>query len=93
MAYGDAGRAVTITSAVGEEHVSLSVHNFGNPIPADKQAGIFEPMVRSGDDSSSIRSVGLSLFIVRAVAKAHDGIVEVASDEESATTFAFRFRR
>jgi signal transduction histidine kinase len=33
------------------------------------------------------------VFIVRAVAKTHDGIVEVASDEESGTTFAFRFRR
>ncbi len=93
MAYGEAGRVVTVTSSVDSETVSLTVHNFGTPIPADQQSKIFEPMLRGDELGDSVRSVGLGLFIVRAIAQAHDGVVDVMSDVNAGTAFTFRFRR
>jgi phosphoserine phosphatase RsbU/P len=93
MSYGSKGQPVTVTSSVGDDVVSLSVHNFGPSIPPENQARIFEPMVRDGEVDNSIRSVGLGLFIVRAIAQAHDGTVQVTSDPESGTEFTFRFGR
>ncbi|WP_263974684.1 sensor histidine kinase [Pseudomonas sp. Marseille-Q5115] len=40
-----------------------------------------------GSDRGDARSVGLGLFIVREIARAHGGEVEVASEEGSGTLF------
>ena len=57
----------------------------GNPIPDQMMAKIFEPMVRGASENSSARSVGLGLFIVRAIAAAHHGEVKVRSTAEAGT--------
>lgn len=74
MAYGEGAGVVTIVSAVEGQRANLSVHNRGTPIPEELQGSLFEPMVR-GDPpgAGGPRSVGLGLFIVRAIAQAHAG--------------------
>jgi sigma-B regulation protein RsbU (phosphoserine phosphatase) len=91
MAYGDAATPVTVTSEVSEHTVRVSVHNVGAPIPAGTLDGMFEPMVRGHPTEGSSRSVGLGLFIVRAIAQAHGGAVSVVSEQEKGTTFTFAF--
>src|SRR6185369_11152064 len=61
----------------------LSVHNQGPPIPADLLPHVFEPF-RSGQQkpSSERESMGLGLYIVREIVRAHGGTVEVESDAE-----------
>ena len=55
---------------------------------------IFEPLIRGGTPADhSVRSVGLGLFIVKAIAKAHGGTVSVASSREAGTAFTFLFKR
>ena len=49
--------------------------------------GLFEPMVRGCDQVNADRSVGLGLFIVSEIAKAHGGTVSVTSTLESGTLF------
>jgi sigma-B regulation protein RsbU (phosphoserine phosphatase) len=93
MAYGDVEQHVTVTSEISASAVSLSVHNFGDPIPEETLATMFEPMVRGGTGDYSKRSVGLGLYIVRAIAAAHDGEVTVESLPAGGTTFTFRFSR
>jgi phosphoserine phosphatase RsbU/P len=54
---------------------------------------LFEPMARGATSSDGSRSVGLGLYIVREIAKAHGGTVTVASNAEEGTTFTATFRR
>ena len=93
MAYGEPRGVVTVTSAVRERAASLSVHNQGEAIPAETQASLFEPMVRGDPGEGAARSVGLGLFIVRAIALAHGGKVGVRSSPADGTTFTFAFPR
>ena len=44
-----------------------------------------------GSADSSSRSVGLGLFIVRAIAQAHQGDVTVASSTQTGTQFTVKF--
>ena len=85
-AYGDPSRPVTVTSAVAAIHATLSVHNFGAVIPPELQPTLFTPMAR-GTAGGAARSVGLGLFIVREIAKAHGGVIHVASNPVEGTRF------
>jgi len=93
MTYGGADKLVTVTSTVDEETFSVAVHNHGKPIPPALQGKIFEPMTRGGQSSGTSRSVGLGLYIVRQIAKAHRGEVGVTSNEADGTTFTATFPR
>ena len=88
MAYGSADRPVTVTSGAAPDHVRIAVHNFGSAIPEDKIDKIFLPLERGDKTESQGRSVGLGLYIVSEIAKAHGGRVSVRSDEETGTEFA-----
>ena len=91
LTYGAADGEVTVTSWLLDATAGIAVHNDGEPIPPDLLLAIFEPMVRGTPESSSTRSVGLGLFIVRAIAAAHGGEVGVRSSSEAGTTFEFSF--
>jgi phosphoserine phosphatase RsbU/P len=93
MAYGDPERVVTVTSSVSFETCRLAVHNYGRPIAAELQPGLFEPMSRGSEVSSAARSVGLGLFIVREIARAHAGDVSLSSRSADGTTFVATFPR
>jgi K+-sensing histidine kinase KdpD len=72
----------------------LSVHNDGEPIPAELLPTVFEPFKRGerrgGGEGGS---VGLGLFIVREIVRAHGGDVEVRSVAGEGTTFTVRLPR
>jgi phosphoserine phosphatase RsbU/P len=88
MVYGTPGSAVTLTTSVDADAFTIAVHNEGVPIPLPAQAGLFQPMARGTDASSASRSVGLGLFIVSEIAKAHGGKALVESTLASGTTFS-----
>lgn len=92
MTYGDPSQPVTVTSAVAAATCSIAVHNAGEPIPPEVQARIFQPMTR-GTDTNAGRSVGLGLFIVEQIAKAHGGSVQVTSTADAGTTFIATMQR
>ena len=89
VAYGAPDRPVLVTSTVGPEAIEISVHNEGQPIPASLQATLFEPMIR-GANGNGNRGVGLGLFIVREIARAHEGSVSVQSTAQQGTAFSVR---
>ncbi len=93
IAYGDAGCPITIRSEIAPEECRISVHNAGAPIPPELQAVLFEPMVRGSSEGGASRSVGLGLFIVREIARAHGGRVSVESGANLGTTFTVTFPR
>jgi sigma-B regulation protein RsbU (phosphoserine phosphatase) len=93
MVYGKPDAAVTVTSRIDATSFSIAVHNDGAPIPQEIQTRIFQPMTRGTTASSAARSVGLGLFIVREIAKAHGGTAAVASSADAGTTFTAVFPR
>ncbi|MDC0711473.1 ATP-binding protein [Stigmatella sp. ncwal1] len=69
----------------------LEVHNEGAPIPATLLPRLFQPMQRGESEANNIgRSVGLGLYIVDHIVRAHGGQVEVRSVEGEGTTFTVR---
>jgi signal transduction histidine kinase len=92
--YGQPDTPVRVALRGGEADVRLEVTNSGPPIDASVRSGIFDPLKRGAtranrDDRSSL---GLGLFIVREIARAHGGEVEVRSDGGE-TRFALRLPR
>ena len=66
--------------------ICLEVQNQGKRIPASALASIFEPFRRAEDSQvQGAVHLGLGLYIVQQVAKAHGGRVEVRSDDSSTT--------
>ncbi len=93
IAYGDPATNITVRSEIGADAFSLSVHNEGPSIPREVQATLFRPMTRGNHVSKNGRSVGLGLFIVNEIAKAHGGSTIVESSAEAGTVFRVVFPR
>jgi sigma-B regulation protein RsbU (phosphoserine phosphatase) len=91
VAYGDLLQPITITSQLESEKAIVSVHNHGAAIPPSLMSELFEPMTRGTESGSDRRSVGLGLYIVKEIAKAHGGHVSASSSEEDGTVFTVCF--
>ena len=87
--YGARDRAVTVALTRSRpEEVLLSVHNWGPPIPLEDQKSLFEPYRRmKSAQAGKEKGWGLGLTLVRGLAEAHHGTVQVESTEASGTTF------
>lgn len=71
---GDAGQAI------------VAVHNDG-AIPPELMPTIFDPFRSGGRATGRGDGLGLGLFIAKAIARAHDGTLEVESNDVQGTTF------
>lgn len=92
--YGTPDTPVRVALRGDESGVLLQVTNNGPPLPPSVQGEIFDPLQRGlrQEDERDRESLGLGLFIVREIARAHGGEIEVAC-EEGTTTFAARLPR
>ena len=81
--YGDLGTPVTVRLAGNDHDVVLSVENTGPAIAAAGMQLLFEPLRRGahGDLRTERTSLGLGLFIVRQIVRAHGGTVSVSSKD------------
>ena len=83
--YGTPGGEIQVRLRGDDGHVRLSVSNPGHPIPREKLDVLFEPLIRGAVAASSAQeertSLGLGLFIVSEIAKAHGGRVTAESDD------------
>ncbi|MBW3550765.1 MAG: HAMP domain-containing histidine kinase [Proteobacteria bacterium] len=77
VAYGRPGAPVVVSTSIDAE-CTISVHNEGEPIPEALQGSLFQPMVRGTVVGAATRSVGLGLYIVDEVARAHGGAARLA---------------
>ena len=93
--YGSPDTPVRVAIRGEEAEVCLEVTNSGPTIDPSALNQIFDPLKRGSaqDDSFDARDgLGLGLFIVREIARAHGGDVEVRSDDGE-TTFAVHLPR
>ncbi|MBP5078679.1 HAMP domain-containing histidine kinase, partial [Pseudomonas chlororaphis] len=95
LQHGGNNRTVTITITGGAEQVRLTIHNEGQPIPKEALSTLFDPLVRNATEElgSPSTSLGLGLFIVKEVVTAHQGSIEVSSNETDGTTFSVTLPR
>ena len=89
FAYGAPGSPVTVDVEGEDGCVSLRVQNEGEPIAADLLPHLFEPFKRGRKGAGA----GLGLYIVRQIAHAHGGSIEVQSNGGRGTTFLVRLPR
>jgi len=87
LTHGAPGIPVEVEARIAEGDFLLTVSNGGVPIPPEARAQLFQPFFR-GDMRPSQQGLGLGLFIVSEIAKAHRGTIDVTSDEEL-TRFTF----
>ena len=77
--------------ARGDDHrVEVTVHNSGRPIPTELLPVIFQPFERGAQDRAGL---GLGLYVVHEITKAHQGEVFVTSSAEDGTTFCLQLPR
>lgn len=91
--YGAANGAVTVTvDGDAPTEVVIAVHNRGPEIAPGKLESLFQPLVRGQVGDPTGISLGLGLFVVREIASAHGGTVDVVSSAQG-TTFSLRLPR
>jgi signal transduction histidine kinase len=93
--HGGGGGWISVRAAVlNGTHppmVEVRVSDRGPGIPADEQAGIFQPFVRgAAAQENQIRGSGLGLSVVREIVEAHGGSVSLESDAGRGATFTVR---
>jgi signal transduction histidine kinase len=90
LKYGTAGEPVQVQVQARStpEQFELRVTNAGPPIPEDVRRRLFEPYYRAAN-ASSTEGLGLGLYIVAEIARAHGGTIDVAS-ADGRVTFSFR---
>jgi signal transduction histidine kinase len=91
--HGSAGSAILVDlDGADAEHVNVHVHNDGAIDPAFLPH-IFDPFRTKQKPRGRTRGLGLGLFIVHEIVRAHGGAVEVASSVSTGTTFSVRLPR
>ena len=92
-AYGPPTEPVRIEARGDADGVLLAVENSGSEIPEDERPHLFAPFRRGrSSESHAQRGLGLGLFIVDQIARAHGGQVSVSS-AQGRTRFEVRLPR
>lgn len=91
LRYSPPESVVGVEIAGSAHDVTLRITNAGTPITSSDLAGIFEPFRRGRAQASNTgEGLGLGLYIVERIARAHDGAVSVSSSAEDGTGFTVR---
>jgi signal transduction histidine kinase len=80
--YGTPGTAIRVELRDADGHVELTVANAGAPIAPEMLEVMFQPLRRGGvaGGGREHASLGLGLFIVDQIARAHEGSIHARSD-------------
>jgi signal transduction histidine kinase len=81
------GEEIALGSAVDDGRARLWVRDSGPGIPPEDRDRIFQRFARTGEGRRGSAGAGLGLSIVRAIAEAHHGMVEVRSRPGEGATF------
>ena len=90
IAYGSPSAPMVVEGFSSASKANLVVTNWGRPISAEKLSTLFDPY-RRGDEDEVGFHMGLGLYICQQIAKAHGGVITVASSEQNGTRFEFRW--
>ena len=89
LAHGEDGLPVEVLLRRDEGSALFEVHNSGATISPERMRVLFEPMRRVREETPRAGSIGLGLYIVDSIVRAHGGSVDVQSVDGS-TRFVVR---
>lgn len=78
--YGSSGKRIEVTIERVHTHARVTVRDYGVGIAPADRSSIFEPFFRASTRDAQ-QSLGLGLYVVREIANAHGGRVQVAESE------------
>lgn len=89
--YRKAGTPIRVSAEDNGDAVTVAVVNHGDAIPHETLESFFAPLRRSNDSNhaGSRRNLGIGLFIVREIARAHGGDA-TAESSDGMISFALR---
>lgn len=88
LQHSPADSAIEVRVSSAGDVVRLSVANGGPPIPEELRQRLFDPLQRAQlYEEGSTGSIGLGLYIVHEIVRAHCGEVDVVSSESAGTVF------
>jgi signal transduction histidine kinase len=96
LQHGAAHTPVEVSIAATDSEISVAVRNEGVPIPPELLPRLFDPYKRGAAPArygQRPRGLGLGLYIVDQIAKAHGGRVTVTSTAEAGTRFVLTLPR
>lgn len=86
--YGRPDTPIHVVSRGDCDEVCFSVRNYGPVIPKELRTRIFDPFQRGSQDEATLRlSLGLGLYIVQELVRAHQGSIQLSSEVEDGTCF------
>lgn len=88
IGHGAPEKPIKVRASTQDGQFELSVANAGEPIPPEVRKMLFEPFYR-GAVRPTMQGLGLGLYIVSEIARAHGGKVDVSSTDQE-TCFTFR---
>ena len=97
--HGKPDGAIQVAASGDEDGVTFEVNNEAELIPPAKLRSLFDPVksfaIRPPGDRvlSRVQNLGLGLYVVREIVKAHEGEVSVASTAEDGVTFCVKLPR
>ncbi|HEY0253596.1 MAG TPA: ATP-binding protein, partial [Kofleriaceae bacterium] len=79
--YGKPGTPIVVELGLTPKEATITIANQvrGEPIAADQLAQLFEPYRRGADRNQQTGGLGLGLYIVRELVRAHGGKIDVES--------------
>ena len=91
ISHGDPDRPIAFDASTSGDLFTMSVANAGPTIPEAVRERLFQPFFRAAARPSR-NGLGLGLYIASEIAKAHDGTLEVTSNDAE-TRFTFTMPR
>ena len=82
--YGEPGTPVRVELRTFSDHVTLSVHNRGEPIAEAAMGKLFDAFQRA---TTTAEGWGIGLAVVKSVVDSHGGVVKVESSRKKGTSF------
>ena len=91
--YTPSGGHIDVAADCDDHYVIITITDSGSGIPADKLPFIFEPFYRVKGKAEREHGSGLGLTFCKKIVEAHNGMIDVESEEGKGTTFSLRFPR
>lgn len=88
--YSPDGKFVMVNSSLDDEHVSVSIKDFGIGIAPSHINRLFDRYFRVDSTAMRFEGLGLGLFISSEILKRHSGEVSIESELGKGSTFHFR---